>query len=239
MAIDQLLFETAQQEGQAALRFYRWSPACLSLGRNQSATVDLPRLEQTGLDLVRRPTGGLAVLHDCELTYAVAVPVGWIGSPRETYEAINQSLLVGLASLGVQALESAMTDTSPQMFRAAGSCFASSAPGEVVVDGRKVIGSAQRCERRTILQHGSILLDGGQKIADELLGRNSSGAGAATLRSVLGRVPGWVELVSALTHSFEMQLGIALAPAGLSTRERTRVHELTGFFASPEWTWRV
>jgi lipoate-protein ligase A len=239
MAVDQALFESAQHDGTPALRFYRWTPACLSLGRHQSATVDLARLERAAIDLVRRPTGGLAVLHDCELTYCVVLPVGLLGSPRETYETINQSLLMGLSRLGVRAMESATVDSGPKIFRVAGSCFAGSAPGEVVVRGRKVIGSAQRCEQRTILQHGSILLDGKQTLADELLGRNASDQSAITLRAVLGRLPDWAELVRALTDSFQQELGIALAPAGLSAREHTRVHELTSFFASREWTWRV
>ena len=239
MAVDQLLFESAQATGTPALRFYRWSPACLSLGRNQSATVDRVRLEQAGIDLVRRPTGGLAVLHDQELTYCVSLPVGLLGSPRETYETINRSLLMGLSSLGVRAMEAAATDAGPQIFRSAGSCFAGSAPGEVVVQGRKVIGSAQRCEKHTILQHGSILLAGKQVLADELLGKSAAQEGATTLLSVLGRVPEWAELVRALTRAFQQELGIALAPGGLSAREQTRVEELTSFFASPEWTWRV
>ena len=100
------------------------------------------------------------MLHDQELTYCVTLPVGLLGSPRETYEMINFALLRGLGWLGVPALESAATDSGAQIFRAAGSCFAGSAPGEVVVQGRKVIGSAQRCDKHTILQHGSILLDG-------------------------------------------------------------------------------
>ena len=239
MAVDQMLFESAQENGTPALRLYRWSPACLSLGRNQSAQLKRARLEGVGIDLVRRPTGGLAVLHDQELTYCVALPVGVIGSPRQTYETINQSLLMGLSSLGVPAMESSATDSGPQIFRTAGSCFAGSAPGEVVVQGRKVVGSAQRCEKHTILQHGSILLDGTQALADELLGRSAAQDGAITLRSVLGRVPDWAELVRALTRAFQLELGIALAPGGLSARERARVHELTSFFASSEWTWRV
>ncbi len=239
MAIDQLLFETAQKSGAPALRFYRWSPPCLSLGRNQPATVDTEKLNRLGVDLVRRPTGGLAVLHDRELTYAVALPIGMLGSPRVTYETINQSLLSGLARLGLRVAESAVTDTNVVMSRAGGSCFAGSAPGEVVVRGQKLVGSAQRCEQRTILQHGSILLDGDQSLADELLGRSASAITATTLRSALGRVPEWSELVSALTAAFQAELGIALAPAGLTAAELARVGELANHFASAEWTWRV
>jgi lipoyl(octanoyl) transferase len=239
MAIDQMLFEAAQADGAPALRFYRWSPACLSLGRNQSAPFDRERVRRAGFDLVRRPTGGLAVLHDRELTYSVVLPVGLLGTPRTTYEIVNRSLISGLSLLGVLAAESALTDSNSRLFPAGGSCFAGSAPGEVIVRGQKLVGSAQRCERRTILQHGSILLDGDQRPADELLGGNAAEVRATTLRSVLGRVPRWDELVQVLTAAFQAELGIALAPAALSARERVRVRELTSFFASEEWTGRV
>src|SRR5688500_8057100 len=167
MAIDHALFESVQNGAPPTLRFYRWDPPCLSLGRNQPARVAMSELRQRGLDLVRRPTGGLAVLHDRELTYSVCVRVDQLGSPRAAYAVINRALLGGLVRFGVPA-ESAGENTSAAAFRRAGSCFAGTAPGEVGVRGRKLIGSAQRCERRTILQHGSILLGGDQTLADEL-----------------------------------------------------------------------
>jgi lipoate-protein ligase A len=240
MAVDQALFENVQAGATPALRFYRWSPACLSLGRNQKATVDHRLLESNGVDIVRRPTGGLAVLHDCELTYAVAVPIGVLGSPRQTYEAINRALLEGLLDLGLVSAMPARDDQTPQVFRTAGSCFAAPAPGEVIALGRKLIGSAQRCERRVILQHGSILVDGDQARTDQLLGSAPvSPAASTSLREILGYVPDWTQLVNAFSKAFERQLGIPLAPAPLTQIERQRALELTAHFTSAAWTWRV
>ncbi|MGH7466546.1 MAG: lipoate--protein ligase family protein [Longimicrobiales bacterium] len=238
MAVDHVLLERVQRGGPPALRFYRWQPACLSLGRNQPACTQQSRLEALAPDIVRRPTGGLAVLHDQELTYSVAAPASTFGSPRAAYEAINQALLRGLLSLGVPA--AALTaDSTRSSFRGAGSCFAGSAPGEVGVDGRKMVGSAQRYERRTILQHGSILLDGDQSMADEWFGWSAHAESSTALGRVLPRLPDQRELLDVFGRSFEQQLGIALAPACLGSIELARVHELTDHYRSAAWTWRV
>jgi lipoate-protein ligase A len=240
MAVDQTLLESVQQGGPPALRFYRWDPACLSLGRNQSVSLDRGRLDREGIDLVRRPTGGLAVLHDHELTYCVALPAGRLGSARATYEAINQGLLAGLANLGLRSGGVAALDGTPQAFRKAGACFAASAPGEVLALGRKLIGSAQRYERRTILQHGSILIEDDQPHADRLLGLTDAPPPASTsLRELLGFVPSWRALTGAFAAGLSLHLGIALAPAALTEIERQRVLELTARFASEEWTFRI
>ena len=235
MAVDHALFEQVQRAGLPVLRFYRWTPACLSLGRNQAALPQKDRIAGLGVDLVRRPTGGLAVWHDQELTYSVAVPVGLLGSPRATYQAINRALLAGLQALGVSA-EALRADNTRAAFRDARACFAGTAPGELGVGGLKMIGSAQRCERRTILQHGSILLDGDQSAAD--LGQSRQQAPATVLRHVLGYAPDWLELVSAFRQGFQRELGIALAPATLDSEARARSGALTEFYAATEWTWR-
>src|SRR5262245_44032342 len=209
MAVDHALFERVQDGAAPVLRFCRWRPACLSLGRNQTVRLQRQQLAALDLDVVRRPTGGLAVLHDQELTYSVAVRAGQLGSPRTTYEAINRALLGGLLQLGVPA-EAFGADTTRQAFARAGSCFAGTAPGEVGVGERKLIGSAQRCERRTILQHGSILLAGDQAAADLLLGQPAHSQSATALTRILERRPTWCELVTAFRSGFEQTLGIAL-----------------------------
>jgi lipoyl(octanoyl) transferase len=238
MAVDHALFERVQAGAAPVLRFYRWQPACLSLGRNQPARAQQQQLAALAIDVVRRPTGGLAVLHDQELTYSVAVRVGQLGSPRATYEAINRALLSGLLHLGVPA-ETFVADTTRKAFARAGSCFASTAPGEVGVGEHKLIGSAQRCERRTILQHGSILLDGDQAAVDVLLGQPGSSQPATALMRILKRRPDWWELVAAFRTGFEQVLGIALAPDCLATHELARARELTNTYAATEWTWRM
>src|SRR5690606_33073590 len=222
MALDHALFESVQTGGLPAVRFYRWDPPCLSLGRNQPAAdrIDRARMERAGVDVVRRPTDGLAVWHDRELTYAVVVPVGVLGSPRETYVAVNRALVAGLRRLGVRAevsgggrgATSRTAASGALLGDAGGVCFREAAPGEVVAGGRKLIGSAQRTERRVVLQHGSLLLDGDQRIVAELI-PGPAGPPPATLRDVLGRIPDWPELVSAMRAGFEEALGIRLAPA--------------------------
>ena len=223
MAIDQALLESVQGDGQPVLRLYRWAPACLSLGRNQPANAAVRALRTPTVDLVRRPTGGLAVLHDEELTYAVVVKSGAVGSPREVYHAINRGLLRGLAVLGAMA-EVTAHDSATSAFTRNGSCFASTAPGELIAAGRKLVGSAQRCERHTILQHGSILLAGDQSI---------------TFRDLVGSVPDWPRLTAAIATGVAAELGILLAPGSLTEFERERALQLVEFFDSDGWTWRV
>ncbi|MFW6206236.1 MAG: lipoate--protein ligase family protein, partial [Gemmatimonadota bacterium] len=103
MAVDAALLESVQAGAPPVLRLYRWSPACLSFGRNQPARgrYDRDLAEDRGIDFVRRPTGGQAVLHDDELTYAVIAPVAVIGKPRTAYAAINRALVAALRELGV------------------------------------------------------------------------------------------------------------------------------------------
>lgn len=247
MALDHALFESVQAGGRPAVRFYRWDPPCLSLGRNQPAVdrFDRARAERVGVDVVRRPTGGLAVWHDRELTYLVVVPVGMLGSPRETYVAVNRALVAGLRRLGVRAevtgggreATSRSATAGGLLGDSGGVCFQAASPGEVVAGGRKLIGSAQRSERRVVLQHGSLLLDGDQHIVAELI-PGPAGPPPATLREVLGRIPDWPELVAAMRAGFEDALGIRLAPAAPSREERARTDALTEHYRSAAWTWR-
>jgi lipoyl(octanoyl) transferase len=198
MGMDVALLEAVRLGAAPVVRFYRWAPACLSFGRNQPARglYDLAAASSRGIDFVRRPTGGQAVLHADELTYAVIAPVSRIGRPRDAYRRINEALVAGLRSLGVDAalarapaLAAALA-ASPAATPAAGpaatppggppgtprstpdwrmACFRRPEAGEVVASGRKLVGSAQRMEGRVILQHGSLLLGGSQAAAEELL----------------------------------------------------------------------
>lgn len=244
MAIDQALLEGVAAGAAPAVRFYRWRPACLSFGRNQPALgqYDPVRVAALGCDVVRRPTGGLAVLHDAELTYAVVAPVGLLGGPRATYEAINRALAAGLCALGVPAaLAGGARRGAIAAFAGAHPCFAAPAAGEVVVGARKLVGSAQRVERRTVLQHGSILLDGTQAVLHQLRVGGAAAApavGATSIREVLGRVPGDADLVSELARGCEGVFGTSLAPAPLDAGEAERARDLEARFTDPKWTWR-
>ena len=243
MAVDQALLESVAGGAAPVLRFYRWQPACLSFGRNQVARgfYDPARAADLRIDVVRRPTGGLAVLHDAELTYSVIAPAALLGGPRAAYCTINQALAAGLRSLGVAAELAAggRREAARDAFAAAAPCFELPAAGEVVVAGHKLIGSAQRVERRTILQHGSILVDGSQEAIQQIQAvPGATPVHATTLRQLLGRTPTWDELALALENAFARTAGTALAPARLKSDELDRAARLTARFADHDWTWR-
>lgn len=195
----------------------------LSFGRNQPAAGLYPR-DGAGPDTVRRPTGGLAVLHDHEVTYGVALPAARLGGPRATYTAVNRALVAGLRMLGVDA--SIAPGAKRAAFGTVQPCFAEAAEGEVVAAGKKLVGSAQRYERHAILQHGSILL------------ANDQPAGAISLTDLLAEVPDADQIAAAMRDAFERVCGICLAPAELSRDEDARARELEAHYASESWTWR-
>ncbi|MCI0436526.1 MAG: lipoate--protein ligase family protein [Gemmatimonadetes bacterium] len=247
MAIDDALFESVQAGGRSVLRLYHWDPPCVSLGRNQLADASLAgRARSAGATLVRRPTGGLAVYHDREVTYAAIGTVCTLGRPREAYARINRALVTAARRLGAPAsLAPSGRAPSPG---ARLPCFAEPAPGEVVVGSRKLVGSAQRCVGRVILQHGSILLDGDQEPAgwhrSALLAAATSpdhrGDGSApfTLREAIGRMPERAEVQAAVVGAFETEFGCAFAVTALEPAEQLRATELTAHYASEAWTWR-
>ena len=146
MAIDAALLEGADGTDDAYLRLYRFNPPCLSLGRNEAAgSYDRAAIARLGVDVVRRPTGGGAVWHEHEVTYAVAAPIAAFGGLREAYHAIHTRLASALRSLGADATL-ALGHRPPAPSRApegAGPCFAVPVGGEVLVRGRKLVGSAQ------------------------------------------------------------------------------------------------
>ncbi len=171
MAVDEAMLAFVRRGAdQILLRFYGWSPWCLSLGKNQAAPARLLGKERDtlrrGVDVVRRPTGGRAVFHGPEVTYALACPERMLGGPRGTCDTIHQALKRGLASLGVTVdPRPAGGPTGPHglSMRA---CFRDPAPTELTVAGRKLVGSAQCRARPALLQHGSILLEDHQGVAD-------------------------------------------------------------------------
>jgi len=216
--------------GVGVVRLYGWSRPTLSLGRNEPASAyPLDALRASGVDVVRRPTGGRAVLHDRELTYAVIVPARALGGAREAYVRINQALADGLRHLG------APVDVVARQGRAlapdAGPCFQVPAAGEVVARGRKLVGSAQARVGGALLQHGSILLDGDQ-------GPLAGASTPITLRELIGDVG--IDLVAGVvTESFRAGLGGEWTGGDVSPSERARADELEATcYALDSWTLR-
>lgn len=230
MAIDEALLRQAS-EGVAFLRLYRWDPPCLSFGRNEPASsrYDRATITALGLDTVRRPTGGRAVWHATEVTYAVAGPADLFGSLPETYRAIHEVVAHGLRSVGAPVdLAAAGPATAPD----AGACFASPAGGEVVVRGRKLVGSAQVREGTAFLQHGSILLHDVQDVVAQVTRGVPPVSQATSLGEVLRREVSFAEVseavAAAASAAWAGNWEIAQSPAVPSGNR----------YADPEWTWR-
>lgn len=200
MAIDEALLDEVVRSGAAFLRLYRWDPPTLSVGRNQPITGLVP----DGIPVVRRPTGGQAVWHEHEVTYAVAAPVAMFGSLREAYRGIHARLANALRSLGVDADLAVPPAVRPSGRPAA--CFAVSVGGEILVDHRKLVGSAQVRRGDAFLQHGSILLDGSQK-------KVSTMGAETTLAAVLGRGVTFEEVTAAVVANW----GESLRPAVIAS----------------------
>ena len=246
MATDVALMGESRRTGVATFRVYAWDRPTLSLGRHERARdrFDMARLAAEGVGVVRRPTGGRALLHDREITYSVTAPVGAL-SLTASYAAINTVLLDALARLGVRA---SVDGGAHRPLRPEGAaCFAEPAAGELTVDGAKLVGSAQLREEGALLQHGSILLADDQGRIDRLrvggYGRRSD-AGippttkAATLGAILGRDVGYAEVRDALRSAFEVATsgGAEAAPGGRSLQDD--LARLVIAYAGPSWTWR-
>lgn len=168
MAVDEAILTLhSQGKTEPTVRFYTWEPATLSIGYFQKAKqeIDFEKVKEYGLGFVRRLTGGRAVLHDQELTYSVIVSEEYPEMPSqvtEAYRVISNGLLKGFQYLGLHAeMVSLASEEEKAKYASVGSsaCFDSPSWYELVVEGKKVAGSAQTRQKGTILQHGSILLD--------------------------------------------------------------------------------
>lgn len=249
MALDEALLEL-QSQGLSVptLRTYGWEPPCLSLGYFQSiGDVDLEACRRSGVDLVRRPTGGRAVLHHRELTYSLAAPADHplvSGGIKESYAKISQGLLLGLARLGVEA----RVERRGKAGAWTGACFEVASDYELVAGGKKMVGSAQLRRRGVLLQHGSLLLGFD---ADALLGLLALPPGlergrvaaylrerVGSLRELLGREVGLAEAAQALRAGFQAAWGVEMAPGELTPEERALAGELEAKYRSEAWNLR-
>ncbi|MEK8130500.1 biotin/lipoate A/B protein ligase family protein [Paenibacillus filicis] len=262
MAVDEAIL-TAHSEGLAppTVRFYGWSPATLSIGYFQKAKdeIDFGALKREGYGFVRRATGGRAVLHDQELTYSMIVSESYPGIPRsvtEAYRILSQGLLLGFRRLGLAAdMVQLASPEEQEKYASMGSaaCFDSPSWYELVVEGRKIAGSAQTRAKGVVLQHGSILLDldadalfdlllfNSDRIKDRMKQQFLRKAIAINdlLRSV-GREPvGLAEVVSAFEAGIAEGLNIRLVPGELTDYERELADKLVEEkYGNAEWNLR-
>lgn len=234
------------------LRFYAWAPPCVSLGRNQAAAgVDLARCATRGYDVVRRPTGGRAILHTDEMTYSVAAspehPL-MQGYVLDSYLRISHGLVAGLRRLGIDAEEAPGTNRAGPDVSAA--CFEVPSAYEIVASTRKVLGSAQARRSTSVLQHGSLPLVGDltrvvdcltfNDEADREALRASLQGHAATVEELLGRIVTYEEAVDALVAGMAEALDIELVQGELTEQEQAWTRDLIrDKYQHDSWTLRA
>jgi lipoyl(octanoyl) transferase len=241
MAVDEALARTLRP-GEGVLRIYRWRQPTLSFGRNQAVRdrYDPEALGPLGIGVVRRPTGGREVLHDRELTYAVVLPVDELGSVRTLYRLVNEGLLEGLRSLDVAAALSPSGGRTPPL--ESGACFLEPAGGEVEVDGRKIVGSAQRRFGSALLQHGSLLLGPPSVALSALLTPAAAVAspveqGGVGLAQVLGGPVSFGRVAAAVEAGLAGVLGGSWARGEMRPEEDREARELLSRYEGKRWTW--
>ncbi len=246
MAMDEALLQSAIAGGGVpTLRLYWWYPYTLSLGANQVAegAVDVTALESDGCGLVRRPTGGRAILHAEELTYSVVAPAP-AGGTLAAYRWLAEGLRSGLAGAGIEVQLQRMKSPQAGGIETRHPCFTAAGRYELVSEGRKVVGSAQRRRGGWLMQHGSILLGPEHLRLPRYLGAPDSEAEMAVLRAgtvdcstLLGRriVPG--EMTDPFADGFARGLGIGLE-AGPLTREELELATVLRDrqFGTDSWT---
>ena len=228
MAVDEAVFRLNRREGlPPTLRFYGWRPAAVSLGYFQktSREIDVGACRQAGIDIVRRPTGGKAVLHEHELTYSLVAAADhplFTGDVAGTYRVVSACIVEALRRLGL-APEVACEGRSAAGMPLEGYCFAAPSRYELLVGGRKICGSAQVRSGGVFLQHGSLLADMDPARTASVMGVPAGAVSATTttLREQLGRAVGCGELARLLREAFEDTLGIRLAEGCLSPAEKS------------------
>lgn len=248
MAVDEVILKQIAAGSQPTLRLYRWSVPTLSLGFSQPLTdAAQDRISDRGWGLVRRLTGGRAILHADELTYSVAVrldhPLAQ-GSIVESYRRISSALLIALEQIGLAA--SADRHDKPSGAQNP-ICFEVPSNYEIAVGGRKLVGSAQVRKYGALLQHGTLPLTGDlSRIVDALVypdetardqAREQVHTRALTLELALnGVLVGWDQVADSFEYGFATRFNMNLQPAQLSETEQSDATQLaTDKYADPAW----
>lgn len=258
MAVDEaILLAVAEGHAPPTLRFFGWAPPCLSLGYAQPlADVDLKRLHDRGWDLVRRPTGGRAILHTDELTYSVIAPMTEprvLGGVVESYRQLSAGLMRGFEILGLRVRadkEYGKDSNSKNQDSNQAVCFEVPSNYEITAGGKKLLGSAQVRKRGVVLQHGTLPLVGDitricealryESEAERQRVRARVNERATTVEAVCGRAVIWVEAAEALAQGFAETLNLVWSAEKLSEAELAQASRLRAEkYVSEAWNGRV
>lgn len=210
-------------ENEVIFRVYRWYPYCISFGANQSfEEINLEKASHDKIEVIKRPTGGRAILHSEELTYSVIYPIDYNISAHDLYTQINLALKKGLIMYNKDLDKIELEHNQPDFKKfykqdKSSICFAVSAKNEINYDSKKLVGSAQRKLGKVILQHGSILCgDHHLKIIDYLnldferreAIKNEIVQSTIDLKSILGKEIDYSRLIDSLKQGFEAHFDI-------------------------------
>lgn len=257
MAMDEALLNfVSRGEIDPVIRFYTWDPATLSIGYFQrlKKEIDIDKVKEKGYGLVRRQTGGRGVLHDKELTYSVIVPESHPKMPKtvtEAYRVISQGLLEGFKLLGFDAyfaVPKSKEEREKLKQPRSSVCFDAPSWYELVVEDRKIAGSAQTRQKGVILQHGSILKDididdlfdmfifKNERLKDKM--KQAFIDKAVAINDISDKVVSLEEMEEAFEKGFQKGLDISFKPLELTKEQQAEVKELAEKYKSDEWTYR-
>ncbi len=245
MAVDEAILDAPPPGDTWTLRFYAWARPTVSLGfgqrHGQAFEAQVARRE--GIAFVRRPTGGRAVLHADELTYALVGPADrgpLQGGITAAYRNIAEGFARGLERLGVVVALHKSSLPPPRIASATGSCFSARARYELTAGGRKLMGSAQRRRDGTVLQHGSLLLGRPQARLWRSLGAGyeEAAAGSVGLVELLGERPAKRRLMASIADGVAEVLDLPVRHGALSRAELRLARRLQRRYEDPAWTKR-
>jgi lipoate-protein ligase A len=238
MARDEYLFRLCHERQCGFFRIYAWERPSFSTGVSQKAVkaLNLDFIKANGCDYVRRISGGKTVLHDREITYAIASSEDLFFKEHDLYQSyllISRVLVQALRSLGVEA---DLSQGSPsELSRSHNPCFSFPTPNEIEVNGKKIIGSAQKRDKQALLQHGSIpltmnyeLYGAGANFSPELIARSMT-----TWSDISGRSR--QELTAALVRSFKSFIGTDFRPLEFNQEDQRQLAVLTEKYSSDDW----
>ena len=261
MAVDEAILNAARQGySPPTIRFYAWYPACVSLGHAQPvADIDMGKIKDHSWDIVRRPTGGRAILHKDELTYSISGPeseASFQGDILTSYRRISDAILQALAILGISVAAQPVMKNVRQAGTTADSrsenpvCFEVPSHYEIKASGKKLVGSAQARRKGGVLQHGTIPLRGDlgrfadvlnyvsedqRKDAAERIRKR-----ATTIEQETGSNVGFYRLAQSLRDAFESEFSINLVDGGLSDFEIEEIERLLDEkYGNRMWNYRI
>ena len=242
MALDEALSVSARQGGSGpTLRLYGWDRPSVSLGRHQRAGIlDLAHCLEAGIPVVRRPTGGRAILHGMELTYSFSAPAGITGlgtGVLESYKALSHAFMHAFKSLGLSAMSTSKAKKSASHASINPLCFSSASYGEISVSGRKIIGSAQRRWPDGFLQQGSIPLELDQEGMARVFGVDAEAHREMAGLSEFDRSITLERLSEAVVQGFREAFSVEVALVAPDKEEEALARKLQGWkYLDEDWT---